>query len=194
MTLRILIASVLANALLGWLWLEARENLAAERVQCNADKLQSVAEARQIAAEATQRAADARIAAMEARHQDTVHALQIAAEEAREADEELADAAVRIRELELEAEFDEEDLPDSGECLNVFVPARVLYAENCGETGAAGDNGGEVCADPGSLNAVDETFATITYGDAMKLWKQDRTSLQQCGANLDAVKTLQPPH
>lgn len=185
-----LIVSVAVNAILGWLWLESREDLAAAIVQCNADKLAAVVEAEQITREALQSASDARIAELEERHRQTENALLTARDTAEDAAAEVASSEVRIRELELEASID--DIPDSTECLNVFIPSRVLHSGDRGEAGAGGGADGEAGADPGILNPADPSFSTVTFGDGMKLWQQDRGIIHTLNGQLAAIEALQP--
>lgn len=75
-----------AAVVLGWLWLEARDDLAAEIADCNASKLTAIAEAETIAREAERRAFSERIAQLERNAIAAENARQIAEDAAREAE------------------------------------------------------------------------------------------------------------
>lgn len=99
-----------------------------------------------------------------------------------------------IRRLTLEAEFDEDDLPDSKECLNAFVLrdsiAGVQLAQSCPGTGGRGDSDGAVHADPGTSDEGESPFANITYSDALTIWQRDRSSLVKSNCQLRSIRTL----
>ena len=191
MILKGLMASIVINGILGGLWLHTRDQLASSVVQCNADKLQSVAQAEQSTRLLVQQTAAERIAQMAGRLQATELALASYAEVIRQAAQKNKADEARIHELELEA-FDEDELPDSAACLNVYLPARVLYTGNCGETGTGGNHQGKICAGSEVLNPTDPSFASITYGDAMRLWSRDRRTIRTLNEQLKQLESLQP--
>jgi len=170
------------------LYLDKRDDLASSIEKCNTDKLASIAEAERITRDVTQRAADERVAAAEAMAAAESKAKDEATEIAHNASTEALKAGQRIRELELEASID--DIPDSNECLNVFVPSRVLYPGDCGETGASGSGEAGACGSSEGVNQTDPAFAIVTYGDSMKLWLQDRAGLTACNGQLGAIESL----
>lgn len=179
---------------LGWLLLEAKEDLGEEREACNSSKLAAVAEAERAARQAVTESYEARMEQMARQFDIEVEARKIA-EAARlqsEAGVEVRD--LRIKQLELEV-FNAEELPDSRACLNVFVPGdsveRVFWDEDCAEAGDSGDSEDGVCADPaGSSRSDAPDFAAITFGDASTGWSHDRKSLRQCIGQLRAIGVL----
>ena len=100
----------------------------------------------------------------------------------------VSEHASTISRLEMEASIDE--IPDFADCSIVYIPSRVLYAEDCGEAGAGGDYDYRVCVGAEGLNEADSAFSNITTGDALKLWQQDRTALGRCNAQLAAIESL----
>lgn len=116
--------SLVANITLGWLWLEAREDLAAEIERCNADKLSAVAQAERITRTTQERAFEERIAQLERIADQRENARRIAETAARGAQEALEGTERRIDRLMQEAR----DAPpaDPVACLNAEVPLGAL--------------------------------------------------------------------
>lgn len=177
-----------------WLFLDAREDLAAERVQCNADKLATAQESSEIARKAQKESDDRRIAELARQRDAAERAAAIAAEGLAEEQQGKAELAAELKQLELDA-FDE-DLPDSNACLNVFVPAgpyRLLYAQNRVGPGAGGDGEGSADTDPGALSEGNAAgFAAVTFGDTLAYWRDDRGALIACNADKRAIRELNP--
>ena len=103
----------------------------------------------------------------------------------------VADQAEVITRLEFEADLDE--IPDFFDCSIVFVPSRVLYAEDCGKADPGADFDYRVCVGPEGINPVDPAFTNITVGDAFRHWQRDRAGLGQCNAQLTAIESLGVP-
>lgn len=112
-------------ALLFWLWLEAREDLAAQVVQCNAEKLQAVVEAERIARDALTDAIQAEREQAEAMILRERAALQAATEAA---DNAMAEAeAIEDQLRRLLADVAEDDNANPSEtCLLVDVEPAAL--------------------------------------------------------------------
>lgn len=113
-------------AILGWMWLEAREDLAAEKERCNADKLSAIVEAEKITREAQERAFGQRIAQLE-RIADQREVARRIAEEARiEAENRPEKVRTVIERVRLQdACIDTSVHPDLLGCLR--------DSQNCGE-------------------------------------------------------------
>lgn len=102
-----------------------------------------------------------------------------------------------IEQLMLEASID--DIPDSNECLNVFVPERIvsglrLRPRACPGVGP-GSRPGSHPACPGAQGADEddfpsEYFSDITFGDGFVAWRKDRGSLMACNGQLQAIEAL----
>ena len=175
--------------LIFWFWLGAKEDLAAEVERCNSDKLSAIAEAENITRLAERKAAQQRLAQVEQVAEKEKQAREIAEDAAELAEAGQVQQQMRIRELELEASID--DIPDSNECLNVFVPGRVLPAEDCGETGSGGDSrAGGTCESTEGTDSTDSAFSDITYGDSMKIWGKDRVIIGTLNGQLKAIESL----
>jgi hypothetical protein len=178
----------IALAIMTALYLGKRDDLAQSIEQCNTDKMTSIAEAERITREAVQRAADERIEQATTMAANAANARDAATQKSQSANMDALRANQRVRELELEASIDE--IPDSSECLIVFLPSGVLHPEDCGEAGIGGSGSGEVCAGAEGINRDNPAFATITFGDSVKLWNQDRAGLVACNARLSAIREL----
>lgn len=193
-----ILATALALVFVGglfttWRWHSVSGQLAAQVESCNADKLASAQEASEIARKAQADADSTRIAELARRLEVSEQARDIA-EHGRDAEKAgKAELEARIDELEKES-FDEDDIPDSGACLNAFMlydNYRLLYAQSCGETSDSGSGQGEDGSCTGTLSEGKSfSFAPITYGDAIKLWRDDRGSLIACNADKRAIRAL----
>ncbi len=104
-----------AAIVLGWLWLEAREDLASEIERCNADKLSAIVEAEAAARAAVERAFGERIAQLERN--------ATLAEQAREVAE-----AARIEAENRPPEVREviRRFIDTDACLTTSIPSDIL--------------------------------------------------------------------
>ena len=114
-TLKIAAPGYVAAIILGWLWLEARENLASEIERCNTEKLSAVAEAERQAREATQSALSARIAQLEQSAEDAERAREIAIAAAREAESRPPEVREVIRRY-----------IDTDACITTAIPDDIL--------------------------------------------------------------------
>ena len=179
------------------LWQGAKEDLASEIAQCNAEHLQAALDA-EIATRATQEAAAARDAAEHARIVESqLKALSRATEAAETADSALVEHEKTIARLEMEA--DEDEIPDSRACLNVYMPRPAVQwlcrqGEAGGGSGAGGGAGsGAACSDTGGFDTADlinSDFAAITFGGAITRWGQDRRNIVEANGRLAAIEKL----
>lgn len=99
------------------LWLDARDDLAAEIERCNADKLASIAEAERIVRTASKEAYEARLAELTRRAAKANEAREIAERAAQEARERTIETRTIVREI---ASADPEG------CLNQPLPAVII--------------------------------------------------------------------
>jgi len=104
-----------AAAVLLWLWLETRDDLAAEVERCNVDKIQSILDAEILLREADREAAEATAAELARQLTLEQKARQIADTAAREAESRPVRVRTVIREVASE-----------NLCLDTAVPAAVL--------------------------------------------------------------------
>jgi hypothetical protein len=102
-------------ALCFWLWLGARDDVAAEIERCNTDKAEAIARAEEIVREAEREAADAAIADLRQLVVEAEKAREIAAEAARIAESTPERVRTVIREVSNE-----------NTCLDMPVPGRVV--------------------------------------------------------------------
>ena len=182
-----------------WLFLDAREDLAAERVQCNADKLATAQESSEIARKAQKESDDRRIAELARRAERAERAAAVQAEEVEASKQGQAELSAELERLKLES-FDDDDaeesIADSGACLNTYLPIRpyrLLYAQNRGEAGARPGNRGGPGARPGQIPASAwADFAPVTFGDALDYWREDRARVMRCEADKLAIRELMP--
>lgn len=112
-------------ALIFWMWLGGREDLAAEVERCNSDKLLAIAQAEQVARQALQDAQDA--------HQRELARLAVEAQgavnesrEGREAALRKAAAAQRIIDELTRTIENEHNAPIAQVCLRADVPVTIL--------------------------------------------------------------------
>lgn len=182
-----------------WLWLGTREDLAAQ-VEGEAHRVRvAAAEARRTTAELERNAATRILEQERARTAAAEGALALERELAAEAIATTEDREATIRALMLEGETD--DIPDSNECLNVFIRRSaldwVLHTGTCTDGGAGGDTGpGAVCTDPAVSAGADPAtghFSDITYSDALILWGRDRDTVQILNGRLQAIAALEVP-
>ena len=112
-------------ALMFWLWLGLKEDLARQVELCNQDKLRSVAEAENIAREALQEAHSRRLAQIEALVRAERDARKLAEMARADALAGAESAQNTIRRLMREAENNETATIESV-CLNADIPADAL--------------------------------------------------------------------
>lgn len=107
-----------AAIILGWLWLETRDNLATEIERCNTSKVSAIAEASQMAREAEREAAQDEIVRLEAIAASQSKAREIVAQALRES--EARGPVVR----EVVRNVPRSEL--AAQCLDLPVPAAVF--------------------------------------------------------------------
>ena len=112
-------------ALLFWLWLGLKEDLARQVELCNQDKLRSVAEAENIAREALQEAHSRRLAQIEALVRAERDARKLAEMARSDAENEALAAQETIRAMMRDADNDETATIEQA-CLNVNLPDAVV--------------------------------------------------------------------
>lgn len=172
------------------LYLDKRDDLAAAIEQCNVDKLQSVVEAQDATRDALQAAHTRELAERDQRAAEAETELENARVAEKTAKEGTAEAEQRNRELQLEV-FNAQEIPDSSECLNVFVPGGMLHTAGCTQAGDSGGAGADpVCEDPSATAEADSAFSNITYSDALILWGRDRDTIQILNGQLEAIESL----
>ena len=112
-------------ALMFWLWLGLKEDLARQVELCNQDKLRSVAEAENIAREALQEAHSRRLAQIEALVRAERDARKLAEMARSDAENEALAAQETIRAMMRDADNDETATIEQA-CLNVNLPDAVV--------------------------------------------------------------------
>ncbi len=181
-----------ACVILSGLLLKAHQDIGAQIGECNASKLAAVAAAEKKVREAEKQASERKLAQLARQTESERRAREIADEGRIMAEAGTAEREDRIRELELEADFD--DIPDSAECLNVFIRAvaldGLLHAGDC--TGAVRGEGGDdqVCTNTRRVPGGDPGFSNITYGDGLILWGRDRDIIDVHNADKRAIKSI----
>lgn len=190
--------SITANAVLTGLWLGARDKVIEERGACNAAVLQDLLDQERIGRNADNRHMQQRIDNLERQAERDRESIRLAEETALRAVAGTAERDETITRLMLKAETDE--IPDSDECLNVFVRAAALdewvrvRATDCdAERPGAGAGNDRHCAGPEGSDETDPAFAhfsDITYGDALKLWGRDRDTIQTLNGQLREIAAL----
>lgn len=189
--------STLALVVMTGLYLDKRDDFASAVANCNASKLESIAIAERQTREVLSFAHEREKLEWIARTKAADLARDMAEKRAAEAVETTANREEKIRQLSLEASTDE--IPDSKECLNVFVP-RVgldwvqLYTGNCGEASAGGSTRpDEVCSDTREVTGEDSSYrdlSDITFSDSLILWGRDRDTVQILNGRLTAIESL----
>ena len=176
------------SAVFLFLWVRA-EKAETEAIEAaNTRTAVAVAEAEQITREAVTASLQREIELQKTLRRASQIAFENVSRASSAAQAEVSRTNLRIRELELES-FNE-DIPDSGECLNVYLPGRLLYTDDCREAGASGGGDDRICAGPESLNPANSAFAVITYGDAMRLWAKDRATIITLNSQLQQIEEL----
>jgi hypothetical protein len=179
---------------LGGLLLNAHQTIGEEREACNTRVEAGARLAERSARLAEKENFDSQIAELRRQGEAKDREIEILNESAVMLAADSATHAATIERLTLEAEFDEEDLPDSKECLNVFVLrdsiAGVQRASSCPNSGSGDDSGDALSADSGNSHEGQSAFSNITYSDALTIWQRDRSSLIQSNCQLTAIRNL----
>ena len=180
-----------AAALLVWFYLGERDNRI--EAETTLDDVSVDLEAEQLSHAATREEYQRRIAEREAAAKREREARQAIERERLNAEQRIEEAETTIQQLMIEAATD--DIPDSDECLNVFythaaIDELRLRDEVCG---IAAEGGSCVSGSrPGTAHrTATDTHSTLTIGDGLTLWKQDRENLRLCNSQLRQIGTLQ---
>ncbi len=184
-------------AMMFFFWLGAREDLAASVADCNTDKLAVIAEAEQETRELLQASFTRREAVLIQQRAAAEDARLYAEMRRADAVSDTADREAKIRRLMMEAGTDE--IPDSNECLNVFVHndaldgvrmsagdrASIEPGGSSGTDEASSDSSGATEADPETGD-----FSNVTFGDTLTLWGRDRDTIETLNGQLQAIADL----
>ena len=195
MWLKIAAVSIAANALLGWLLLEANQAIGRAEEECNTRIETARADAERLARETLVGAYEDRLAAKDRQLDIALDAWQVAHAGRIEAEIGVETRDTMIAQLEIEG-FDEDDIPDSFAALSAFVPAgsveRMFWDKDCPASGDSGDPTRDaLCrSSGGAIGANAPTFAFITFGDSLRAWNHDRASLRACNADKRAIGRL----
>lgn len=182
------------------LWLNARDAVIEERGACNVEVIQSALDAEVIAHTATRTNYMKQIEENIEQEKRETAAIEAAKKQEQEQLLKVAGLHSAIDKLMQEANFDE--IPDSGECLNVYVlndsvAGMRLRPESCNALGPGGWSAGSAnCFSAEGINGTDSAgrdFATVTYADTLKLWGIDRANLMVCNGRLEQIETLGGP-
>lgn len=163
----------------------------ASLAEAETDKALSIAAAEQVTRETMEAAHARELEAERQLHIATENARQSLADTVGALESQVQNQGDTITRLEMEADIDE--IPAYADCSIVYIPRRVLYAEDCGQAGSGGDYDYRVCVGAEGLNPADSAFTNITVGDAHKLWQRDRAALGACNAQLAAIESLEVP-
>ena len=179
---------------LGGLLLKAHQDIGEEREACNTRVEAGARVAERTARLAEKTNFDSQIAELRRQGEAKDLEIEILSENAVLLASDSATHAATIERLTLEAEFNEDDLPDSKECLNVFVLrdsiAGVQRASSCPNSRSGDDSGDALSTDSGESHEGESAFANITYSDALTIWQRDRSSLMQSNCQLQSIRNL----
>lgn len=195
MWLKVAVASVAVNALLGWLLLQANQAIGRAEQECNTRIETARADSERAVRERLTVTYEARLDAKDELMQITLKAWEVAHTDRLEAERGVESRDAQIAQLEIEA-FDEDEIPDSGQCLSAFVPSRnverMFWDKSCPGSGDSGDPArNRVCRDSsGVLGADAPAFSLITFGDSLRAWNHDRAALRSCNADKRAIEVL----
>lgn len=192
LSFKVAAVSLAANALFCWLWLDARDDVAAAVAECNTEKLTAINK--------RERAVRKEL--------ESIHADELAERDAQIAEldrhvnilldqrEFMAEAANRHQStlMQLTVEHFDEDIPDSGACLSVFVLNRslagMLESESCAGSGDSKGDGDALHANTRGHDADQPHFSDITYGDALVLWDRDRRAAVSSNCQLNSIREI----
>lgn len=190
---------------LGWggmaafvgLWLSARDAVIEERGACNAATLQTALDAALLQNKVLLENNETLLIESAEKQRQDDEAVRLARSNELTAKAEVEESRRRIDEL-IE-EIDGDELPDSGECLSAFVlndsvAGMRVQAASCHPFSAGGwSAGGADCFRAEGINGADSAgrdFATITYGDTLKLWAIDRGTIKTLNGRLAQIEEL----
>lgn len=179
---------------LGGLLLKAHHDIGVEKEACNTRVEAGAREAERQARQAEKENFEDRITELERMVENRDRQIMLLGEQSEMFAADSATHQAEIRRLTLEAEFNEDDLPDSKECLNVYVLrdsiAGVQLNQSCPGTGDSGDREGSLRGDSGTSDEGESAFANITYSDALTIWQRDRSNLIKSNCQLRSIRTL----
>lgn len=186
-----------AAILTSYAYMEKRDEVIEEREACNSRAVMAVAEAERITRKVSEANAAILLEELASKYERERAARELAENISQEAEQKSEDQLEVIEQLMAEASIDE--IPDSKECLNVFVPEPAvsrlrLRPRSCpGAVPGSGTGASPLCS--GSTGAFGndfptEDFSDITYGDAIKLWTIDRESIRKLNGQLTAIGML----
>jgi len=184
--------SFFANLFLWNAWQGAKEDLVRQEEQANTEKVQYALEAEKRVAERLGLAHRAELAERDRLAKATQDALAAITAVADSAQDEIAEKNGRIQQLELEADFDE--IPDSGECLNVYVPGGLLLERDCASTRDSGGREGGACRNIGQSHQTYPAFSAVTYSQLAEAFNHNTAGLEQCNAQLAEIRSLGQQH
>ena len=177
-----------ALCVMTWLYMEKRDELASTIEKANTDKIRAVLAAEQKVSGRLRASHSEELARQAQRQRDSENALRDAQEAAEQARMGLDERNRRITQLELEASID--DIPDSGECLNVYVPDGVLHTRDCGEAGFGGNNGHGVCVNTGRPDQTATGFSSVTFSELISITNQNIATIDALNGQLSAIDDL----
>jgi len=187
----------IAIVILLGLYVDAKQDVATAIERCNTDKQAAVADAERDTRKTLTAAHNRKISELARQAETKDRALEIAAEELERAtSDEYANEAT-INRLMWEASTD--DIPDSKECLNVFIPEssvsglRVQSGDCTEAVSGGGTRSDSVCSGAEGVdraNSAHGDFSDVTYGDGLKLWGRDRATIQTLNGRLAAIEFL----
>lgn len=188
MNTKVIGALAIALAIMTWLYLGKRDDLASAIEQANTVKALAVVEAQKQVSEVLTRNHSEELARRSQLQTESESALRDAREAAELANVGIADRERQIRTLELEASIDE--IPDSGECLNVYVPSGLLHARDCGETGLGGDGEGGACINTGRTDQTAAGFSSVTFSELVSLTNKNIVTIDVLNGQLKTIDDL----
>ena len=184
----------ITTLVLGGLLLKAHHDIGVAEEECNTRVEAGARLAEREARKAEKENFDSQLAELMRQAEAKDREIEVLSEQAEMFAADSATHAATIRQLTLEAEFDEDDLPDSKECLNVFVLrnsiAGVQREQSCPGAGNSNNNGTGVSADSETSAEGESPFADITYSDALTIWQRDRSNLIKSNCQLRSIGNL----
>lgn len=184
--------SILANLILFGLWQGAKEDLVRQTEKANTEKVRYALEKEGEVKDALNAAHAEELAERDRMAKATQDALAAITAVADSAQDEIAEKNGRIQQLELEADFDE--IPDSGECLNVYVPGGLLLERDCASPGNSGSREGGACRNIGQSHQTYPAFSAVTYSQLAEAFNHNTAGLEQCNAQLAEIRALGQQH
>jgi len=170
------------------LYLDKRDELATTIEKANTDKVKSVLLAEKQVSKRLNEAHTQELEEREIRYRAAQKAIETATEAAQAAQNAAAEKDVAIRELQLEASID--DIPDSGECLNVYVPGGMLHTRDCEGTSPGGGSENGICVNTGRTDQTNPSFGSITFGELAEITNKNIATIDALNAQLIGIRKL----